>query len=90
MNDWNYPKCCIISLLLSCICNSILAYQHPNAKKLRRMAEKAEKLAAMGVLPRREKLMRLRLKAKTRVKEKPENHKDPARSFYDLWSAGSE
>ncbi|XP_058274849.1 ribosome biogenesis protein NOP53 isoform X2 [Hemibagrus wyckioides] len=67
----------------------ILAYQHPNAKKLRRMAEKAEKLAAMGVLPRREKLMRLRKTARTRVKEKPEDYKDPARSFYDLWSAGS-
>ncbi|KAK3513536.1 hypothetical protein QTP70_016471 [Hemibagrus guttatus] len=67
----------------------ILAYQHPNAKKLRRMAEKAEKLAARGVLPRREKLLQLRKTAKTRVKEKPENHKDPARSFYDLWSAGS-
>ncbi|MCJ8744915.1 hypothetical protein PDJAM_G00124210 [Pangasius djambal] len=66
----------------------ILAYQRPNAKKLRRMAEKAEKLAAMGVLPRREKLLQLRKTAQTRVREKPLNSKDPGRSFYDLWSAG--
>lgn len=69
---------------------SILAYQRPNAKKLRRMAEKAEKLAAMGVLPRKEKLLQLRKTAGPRVREKPENHKDPARSFYNLWSAVGE
>ncbi|KAM9440245.1 ribosome biogenesis protein NOP53 [Clarias gariepinus] len=65
----------------------ILAYQRPNAKKLRRMAERAEKLAAMGVLPRREKLLQLRKTAQTHVKEKPPNSKDPSRSFYDLWGA---
>ncbi|KAF5895304.1 ribosome biogenesis protein NOP53, partial [Clarias magur] len=67
----------------------ILAYQRPNAKKLRRMAEKAEKLAAMGVLPRRERLLQLRKTAQTHVKEKPPNSKDPSRSFYDLWGAES-
>ncbi|XP_060731664.1 ribosome biogenesis protein NOP53 [Tachysurus vachellii] len=67
----------------------ILAYQCPNAKKLRRVAERAEKLAAMGVLPRREKLLQLRKTSESRVKEKPKHPKDPARSFYDLWSAGN-
>ncbi|MCI4390674.1 hypothetical protein PGIGA_G00125350 [Pangasianodon gigas] len=67
----------------------ILAYQRPNAKKLRLMAEKAEKLAAMGMLSRREKLLQLRKTAETHVKEKPLNSKDPGRGFYDLWSAGS-
>ncbi|XP_060761719.1 ribosome biogenesis protein NOP53 [Neoarius graeffei] len=67
----------------------VLAYQRPNAKKLRRMAEKAEKLAAMGMLPRREKLLQLRKTTKTHTKEKPLNPKDPGRSFYDLWSEGS-
>ncbi|XP_027019323.2 ribosome biogenesis protein NOP53 [Tachysurus fulvidraco] len=65
----------------------ILAYQCPNAKKLRRVAERAEKLATMGVLPRREKLLQLRKTSKSSIKEKPEHPKDPARSFYDLWSA---
>ncbi|KAF4076688.1 hypothetical protein AMELA_G00217960 [Ameiurus melas] len=67
----------------------ILAYQRPNAKKLRRMAERAEKMAAMGMLTRRQKLLQLRKTAKPQVKEKPLSSKDPARSFYDLWSAGS-
>lgn len=79
-----------VVLLLSRVCTSILAYQCPNAKKLRRVAERAEKLAAMGVLPRREKLLQLRKTSESRVKEKPEHPKDPARSFYNLWSAGSE
>lgn len=78
------------SVTSSCFLTSILAYQCPNAKKLRRMAEKDEKLAAMGVLPRREKLLHLRRTAEKRIKKKPLNHKDPARGFYDLWSAGSE
>ncbi|TSP46814.1 Ribosome biogenesis protein NOP53 [Bagarius yarrelli] len=68
---------------------NILAYQRPNAKKLRRMAEREEKLAAMGVLPRREKLLQLRKTRAAQVKEKPPNPKDPARGFYDLWSADS-
>ncbi|KAI4877689.1 hypothetical protein NFI96_016765 [Prochilodus magdalenae] len=65
----------------------ILAHQRPNAKKERRMAQKAEKLAAMGVLPRRKKLLS-RPAASPSVKDKPETSKDPDRNFYDLWSAG--
>ncbi|KAI5092995.1 glioma tumor suppressor candidate regionprotein 2 protein, partial [Silurus meridionalis] len=67
----------------------ILAYQRPNAKKLRRVAGKAERLAAMGVLPRREKLLLLRKTKQMPAKEKPLNSKDPRRNFYDLWSEGS-
>ncbi|XP_072524728.1 ribosome biogenesis protein NOP53 [Salminus brasiliensis] len=62
----------------------ILAYQRPNAKKERRMAQKAQKLADMGILPRRGKRLQ-----KAPVKEKPAVSKDPDRNFYDLWSAGS-
>ncbi|XP_062843610.1 ribosome biogenesis protein NOP53 [Trichomycterus rosablanca] len=65
----------------------ILAYQQPNAKKLRRVAQKAEKLAAMGVLPRREKRLHQCKAAETQKKEKSLTNNDPARDFYDLWSA---
>lgn len=87
-DDRTFLRC--LHFLSSCFLTSILAYQRPNAKKLRRVAEKAERLAAMGALPRREKLLQLRKTTETRIKEKPLGHKDPARSFYDLWSAGSE
>uniref|UniRef100_A0AAY5EYP6 Ribosome biogenesis protein NOP53 n=1 Tax=Electrophorus electricus TaxID=8005 RepID=A0AAY5EYP6_ELEEL len=60
----------------------ILAYQQPNARKLRLMAQKAEKLAAMGVLPRRERLLQRR---RIPGSEKPVANNDPARAFYDLW-----
>ncbi|XP_076837053.1 ribosome biogenesis protein NOP53 [Brachyhypopomus gauderio] len=70
----------------------VLAYQQPNAKKLRRIAQKAEKLAAMGVLPRRERLLRRRAAAgappTTRDGQKLSANKDQARGFYDLWSPG--
>ncbi|KAL6467737.1 hypothetical protein MHYP_G00234140 [Metynnis hypsauchen] len=74
----------------SCIAppKDVLAHQRPNAKKERRIAQKAEKLAAMGVLPRRQKLLR-RPAAAPSIKEKPVTSKDPERNFYDLWSAGS-
>ncbi|XP_066511958.1 ribosome biogenesis protein NOP53-like [Hoplias malabaricus] len=64
----------------------ILAHQRPNAKKERRIAQRAEKLAAMGILPRRKKL--LHKPATASVQEKPVTSKDPERPFYDLWSAG--
>ncbi|KAK7156906.1 hypothetical protein R3I94_006832 [Phoxinus phoxinus] len=71
---------------------NVLAFQQPNAKKQRRMAEKAARLAAMGVLPRREKLLRLRQAAAASglpVKENPVANNNPERAFYDLWSAGT-
>ncbi|XP_056330372.1 ribosome biogenesis protein NOP53 [Danio aesculapii] len=71
---------------------NVLAYQQPNAKKQRRKAEKAAKLAAIGVLPRREKLLQLRRAAAASgvsVKEKPVANNNPERPFYDLWSEGT-
>ncbi|XP_051521636.1 ribosome biogenesis protein NOP53-like isoform X2 [Myxocyprinus asiaticus] len=70
----------------------VLAFQQPNAKKQRRMAEKSAKLASMGVLPRREKLLKLRRAAAAAgvpVKERPVANNNPERGFYDLWSASS-
>lgn len=70
---------------------NILAFQQPNAKKQRHIAEKAAKLAAIGVLPRREKLLQLRRAAATTRVPVKENlaSKNPQRPFYDLWSAGT-
>ncbi|XP_056612054.1 ribosome biogenesis protein NOP53, partial [Triplophysa dalaica] len=70
---------------------NILAFQQPNAKKQRRIAEKAAKLAARGVVPRREKLLQLRRAAATTrvpVKENPACN-NPHTPFYDLWTAGT-
>uniref|UniRef100_A0A8C1BMS9 Ribosome biogenesis protein NOP53 n=1 Tax=Cyprinus carpio carpio TaxID=630221 RepID=A0A8C1BMS9_CYPCA len=70
---------------------NVLAFQQPNAKKQRRISERAAKLAAMGVLPRREKLLQLRSAAAASglsVKEHPVANNNPDRAFYDLWSAG--
>lgn len=72
--------------------SSVLAHQQPNAKKLRRSAQKAEQLAAKGVLPRRQKLL-LRRKAAAAASKATEripanNH--PERPFYDLWGEQSE
>uniref|UniRef100_A0A8C2HF31 Ribosome biogenesis protein NOP53 n=1 Tax=Cyprinus carpio TaxID=7962 RepID=A0A8C2HF31_CYPCA len=71
---------------------NVLAFQQPNAKKQRRISERAAKLAAMGVLPRREKLLQLRSAAAASglsVKEHPVANNNPDRAFYDLWSAGT-
>ncbi|XP_014017791.2 ribosome biogenesis protein NOP53 isoform X1 [Salmo salar] len=63
----------------------VLAHQQPNAKKLRRIAENAEKLAAMGVLPRRLKRLLNRRPAITTSKSKTEANNFPDRPYYDLW-----
>ncbi|XP_038817379.1 ribosome biogenesis protein NOP53-like [Salvelinus namaycush] len=63
----------------------VLAYQQPNAKKLRRIAENAEKLAAMGVLPRRQKRLLNRRPAITTSKSKTAANNFPDRPYYDLW-----
>ncbi|XP_043115847.1 ribosome biogenesis protein NOP53 [Puntigrus tetrazona] len=71
---------------------NVLAFQQPNAKKQRHKSQRAEKLAAMGVLPRREKLLQLRRAAAASgvsVKEHPVANNNPDRAFYDLWSAGT-
>nr|XP_029536559.1 ribosome biogenesis protein NOP53-like [Oncorhynchus nerka] len=63
----------------------VLAYQQPNAKKLRRIAENAEKLAAMGVLSRRQKRLLNRRQATKTSKAKTAANNFPDRPYYDLW-----
>ncbi|KAK2846902.1 hypothetical protein Q5P01_009901 [Channa striata] len=64
----------------------VLAYQQPNAKKLRRIAQKAEQLAAKGVVPRRHKQLRnTRLADRTAKKAVTEANNNPERGYYDLW-----
>ncbi|CAB1347724.1 unnamed protein product [Coregonus sp. 'balchen'] len=63
----------------------VLAHQQPNAKKLRRIAENAEKLAAMGVLPRRQKRLLNSRPATTMSKAKTAANNFPDRPYYDLW-----
>ncbi|XP_020773156.1 ribosome biogenesis protein NOP53 [Boleophthalmus pectinirostris] len=60
----------------------VLAYQQPNAKKLRRSAQ----LAAKGVAPRRQKLLlNRRSAAPTSKKAVTEANNNPNRDYYDLW-----
>ncbi|KAM4743445.1 ribosome biogenesis protein NOP53 isoform 2-T2 [Anableps anableps] len=68
----------------------ILAYQQPNAKKLRRIAQKAERLAAKGVVPRRQKqLLNRRPTDRTVKKAVAEANNNPAREYYDIWGQES-
>uniref|UniRef100_A0A146W2T8 Ribosome biogenesis protein NOP53 n=1 Tax=Fundulus heteroclitus TaxID=8078 RepID=A0A146W2T8_FUNHE len=62
----------------------ILAYQQPNAKKLRRIAQKAEQLAAKGVVPRRQKRL-LNRRPVDRTAKKAEANNNPDREYYDIW-----
>lgn len=65
---------------------SVLAYQKPNAKKLRRTAQRAEQLAAKGVVPRRQKLLlNRRTVQKTTKKAIAEANNNPNRDYYDIW-----
>ncbi|XP_055752145.1 ribosome biogenesis protein NOP53-like [Salvelinus fontinalis] len=68
----------------------VLAHQQPNAKKLRRIAENAEKLAAMGVLPRRQKRLLSRRPATKTSKAKTAANNFPDRPYYDLWGGEAE
>ncbi|XP_043974750.1 ribosome biogenesis protein NOP53 [Gambusia affinis] len=64
----------------------ILAYQQPNAKKLRRIAQKAEQLAAKGVVPRKQKLLLNRRPVDRTVKKAvAEANNNPDRDYYDIW-----
>uniref|UniRef100_A0A3P9B9H7 Ribosome biogenesis protein NOP53 n=1 Tax=Maylandia zebra TaxID=106582 RepID=A0A3P9B9H7_9CICH len=64
----------------------VLAYQKPNAKKLRRTAERAEKLAANGVVPRSKKrLLNRTVVDRTSKKTETEANNNPERDFYDIW-----
>lgn len=65
---------------------SVLAYQQPNAKKLRRIAQKAEQLVAKGVVPRRQKhLLNRRPVDRTAKKAITEANNNPDREYYDMW-----
>ncbi|KAK5868281.1 hypothetical protein PBY51_009310 [Eleginops maclovinus] len=65
----------------------VLSYQQPNAKKLRRIAQKAEHLAHKGVVPRRQKkLLNMRPVEKTESKAVTEANNNPERDFYDIWA----
>uniref|UniRef100_A0A3Q4GHP5 Ribosome biogenesis protein NOP53 n=1 Tax=Neolamprologus brichardi TaxID=32507 RepID=A0A3Q4GHP5_NEOBR len=69
----------------------VLAYQKPNAKKLRRTAERAEKLAAKGVVPRSKKrLLNRTVVDRTSKKTETEANNNPERDFYDIWGQESE
>ncbi|XP_068441932.1 ribosome biogenesis protein NOP53 isoform X1 [Clinocottus analis] len=64
----------------------VLAYQRPNAKKLRRIAQKGEKLAARGVVTKRQKRMLYTPQVKgTAKKAETEANNNPKREFYDIW-----
>ncbi|XP_059186471.1 ribosome biogenesis protein NOP53 isoform X2 [Centropristis striata] len=64
----------------------VLAHQQPNAKKLRRIAQKAEQLAARGVVPRRQKLLlNRRTVTRTTRKSVTEANNNPDREYYDIW-----
>lgn len=64
----------------------VLAYQQPNAKKLRRSAQKAEELAANGRVPRRQKLLLNRRPVqRTTKKAVTEANNNPNRDYYDIW-----
>ncbi|XP_074536421.1 ribosome biogenesis protein NOP53 isoform X1 [Halichoeres trimaculatus] len=64
----------------------VLAFQQPNAKKLRRIAQKAEQLAAKGVVPRRQKqLLNRRPLERTAKRAVTEANNNPDREYYDIW-----
>lgn len=65
---------------------SVLAYQQPNAKKLRRKAQRAEQLAAKGVVTRRQKqLLNRRSVDRAAKKSLTQANNNPDRDFYDIW-----
>lgn len=84
-----HPSCMlnkINQVLIICHLPSVLAYQQPNAKKLRRIAQKAEQLAAKGVVPRRQKrLLNRHTVDRTTKKNETEANNNPDREYYDLW-----
>lgn len=76
----NKPLLCFFSV------PSVLSYQQPNAKKLRRSAQKAKELAAKGVVPRRQKLLLKRAQAnRTSKSTATEANNNPQREYYDIW-----
>ncbi|XP_060114282.1 ribosome biogenesis protein NOP53 [Heteronotia binoei] len=66
----------------------ILAYQVPNAKKMKRKQRLWKKLAEKGVMPRKERLLQERLQKAPTEATSPEasGNSSPSRAFYDIWS----
>lgn len=78
-------------MLFSTFPSSVLAYQQPNAKKLRRKAQRAEQLAAKGIVPRRQKrLLNRRSVDRAATKSLTEANNNPDRDFYDIWGQDGE
>lgn len=69
---------------------SVLAYQIPNAKKLKRKEQLWEKLAKQGELPREVRRAQARLLNPPATKAKPGPQDTIERPFYDLWAKDSE
>lgn len=64
----------------------VLAHQKPNAKKLRRAAQRVEQLAAKGVVPRSQKRLLNRQPVDRKVKKaETQANNNPERDFYDIW-----
>ncbi|XP_054649923.1 ribosome biogenesis protein NOP53 isoform X2 [Dunckerocampus dactyliophorus] len=65
----------------------VLCHQQPNAKKLRRRAQKAEHLAAKGIVPRKLRKQLNRKPVNTRARKAvTEANNNPNREYYDIWS----
>ncbi|EFB23996.1 hypothetical protein PANDA_006341, partial [Ailuropoda melanoleuca] len=64
----------------------VLAYQIPNAKKLKRKEQLWEKLAKQGELPREVRRAQARLLNPPATKAKPGPQDTIERPFYDLWA----
>uniref|UniRef100_A0A3Q0R0Z1 Ribosome biogenesis protein NOP53 n=1 Tax=Amphilophus citrinellus TaxID=61819 RepID=A0A3Q0R0Z1_AMPCI len=64
----------------------VLAHQKPNAKKLRRAAQRVEQLAAKGVVPRSQKRLLNSQPVDRKVKKaETQANNNPERDFYDIW-----
>uniref|UniRef100_A0A3Q0R1A6 Ribosome biogenesis protein NOP53 n=1 Tax=Amphilophus citrinellus TaxID=61819 RepID=A0A3Q0R1A6_AMPCI len=65
---------------------NVLAHQKPNAKKLRRAAQRVEQLAAKGVVPRSQKRLLNSQPVDRKVKKaETQANNNPERDFYDIW-----
>lgn len=64
---------------------NVLAYQQPNAKKLRRSAQKSEHLAPNGASRKQKQLLNRRPIRRTTKKAVTEANNNPERDYYDIW-----
>ncbi|XP_061683748.1 ribosome biogenesis protein NOP53 isoform X2 [Syngnathoides biaculeatus] len=64
----------------------VLAYQQPNAKKLRYSAKRVEQQAAKGKVPRQQRKLLNRQSSNVRERKAvTEANNNPKRDYYDLW-----